>query len=212
MAGLHQILPLYAAMNRGPSATVRKHFPNIIPVSLPVYTKMFTDLNPWWVTGYLTLCANFACGIATEYSPVKLDEDFNPNLNTGGVPYYAIWHTFGLSRMFSEEIIMLALKEFFEANLWLRSDKTRWDLSVGQVTLLDGVIAHFMQYPLQSSLQAEFNVWSDFVEKSLMRYEYGERHSMKPETSLVLEIPKFQALIDKLENLRGKRHVGDKDT
>lgn len=45
--GLMALLSIYAAMNRGPSKIVQQRFPNLVPVALPVYAKMFTELEPW---------------------------------------------------------------------------------------------------------------------------------------------------------------------
>ena len=38
---------------------------------------------------------------------------------------------------------------------------SRWDLSVGQVSLLDYVLVHFDSYPLPSILSAEFLIWQE---------------------------------------------------
>lgn len=100
---------------------------------------------------------------------------------------------------------MKALSEFFNANLWLRSDGSRWDLSVGQVSILDYLLVHFDSYPLPSILSAEFLIWQEFVIGSLDRHSFGERHSNHPDHSLRLQLGKYNALVTKLEELRAKR-------
>lgn len=191
LPGLQSLLSIYAAMNRGPSSTVLQHFPNLVPVSLPVYTRMFTELHPWWVTGYCTLWASFSAKLSTKYIP------------SNNNPYFSLQHTFTLTRMVSEAVIMEALKEFFLANLWLREDGSQYTLSVGNVMTLDQtVLTHFNEYPLPSSLAAQFAVWEEIVLIALDRETSGSRHSTNSNTSLELVLPQLEALMKQLNELK----------
>lgn len=58
--GLIKILEIYAAMvNNKITKSVALHFPNLIPVSLPSYSIDNSELNGWWVSGYLTINCSF---------------------------------------------------------------------------------------------------------------------------------------------------------
>ena len=152
-SGFLKLICIYAAMNRGPSQAVLDHFPAIVPVALSIYTKMFTTLHPWWVTGYCTLWASFTCGITSSYMK--------------GIGYHKMQHHFLLSRKISEQIIMEALATFFNAKLWRGSGG--WDLSVGLIDDLFRVSHHFEEYPLPSILHAEYLVWSQLINISYHR-------------------------------------------
>ncbi len=208
-AGLMAILPIYAAMNRGASAIVLEHFPNLTPVFLPAYGRMFDELNPWWVTGYVTLWAQFTCGIAVDYTPIKHSDGIFTSEDTGGVPYDALWHTFSISRGSSEGVVMSALAEFFEGHVWLRDDKTRWDLNVNEVDSLYLVTEHFNAYPIPSIISAEFLVWQEFVLRSYDRLHRGERHSAHSDTLLRFSLGTYNRIIDRLDALRTKRRIND---
>lgn len=197
--GLHNLLSIYAAMNRGPSKTVQEHFPNLVPVTLPVYTKMFTELHPWWVTGYCTLWAIFDCGIKTSYTPIL---DTGNGDVRGGIPYQTLFHSFSFSRLVSERIIMEALATFFKGNLWLRTDGTRLDFSVAEVTALETALLHFAQFPLPSNLAKQFAIWEQFVYISVDRYHSGLRHSKGYEASLTSVLPKLYSLASQLRELK----------
>jgi len=190
-AGLLTLLPIYAAMNRGPSLSVIQHFPFVVPVTLPVYTRMFTDLNPWWVTGYLTFWAQFSCGLSNGYLK--------------GVPYHSTWHYFTLSAGTFNHIIMQGIAEFFNGNLYLRTDGSRYDLNITVTDLLVGVCTHFTDYPLPSILSKEFSVWKEFIDIAADRDVSGARYSSKAVTQLWYRIPQLERLIDKLNQLRSNR-------
>ena len=83
--------------------------------------------------------------------------------------------------MVSEAVIMEALKEFFLANLWLREDGSQYTLSVGNVMTLDQtVLTHFNEYPLPSSLAAQFAVWEEIVLIALCLLSSLTREEQEP--------------------------------
>jgi len=194
-AGLALLLPIYAAMNRGPSSNVLLYFTNLIPVELPLYTKTFTVLNPWWVTGYCTLTAHFFCSYSTSPMPGS----------RGSVLYYKLLQSFGFIRSISEHIIMAALAEFFNASLWTRKDGSRFELSVGDIVKLQNIVSHFSEFPLPSILSLEFDLWCKFVDLAYMRFLDGDRNSTSPETSLDYTINSYIRIMDKLEELKISR-------
>jgi hypothetical protein len=46
-------------VNNKITKSVALHFPNLIPVSLPSYSIDNSELNGWWVSGYLTINCSF---------------------------------------------------------------------------------------------------------------------------------------------------------
>lgn len=203
-AGLWLRLPIYAAMNRGASATILRHFPNFVAIPLPVYYRMLDSLNPWWVTGYLCLWAQLTCGIATEYSPRQLSKTLE---DVGDISYHTLWHTFTFSRGFTEAIIMSALADDFAGKVWLRKDGKRWDFGIAGVSALSTVLDHFNSFPIPSILSEEFLVWEEFVLCSLERFSRGERHSSHEDTLLDYSLPKYNPIINRLDALRTNRRI-----
>lgn len=57
-----EIIKIYAARpqaGRTPSEKVKIYFPNLVPAVLPEYKIDNEELDPWWISGYLTLYCNF---------------------------------------------------------------------------------------------------------------------------------------------------------
>lgn len=62
------IQSVYAALGRGASKAVMQAFPTLTPLTLPTYTLPVAvhAINPWWISGYLTLYGTFDLKIETS--------------------------------------------------------------------------------------------------------------------------------------------------
>lgn len=66
--GFSYIQTVYAALGRGASKSVMQAFPTLTPITLPSYVVPVTaeTINPWWISGYLTLYCSFDLSVLTE--------------------------------------------------------------------------------------------------------------------------------------------------
>lgn len=136
--GIQQILSIYASLNKGVSPTVAKHFPNIIPTEIPIYS-LPTELNPWWISGYLS----FNCNMQ-----IKVDAaGWKNNV------YNKLRIIFSFSRHSSELPIINLIRDFFGVgNVYLRSKENRCDYNlVNHNDLYYVFFSHFNEYPFCSS-------------------------------------------------------------
>ena len=51
--GLHQIIYLKSAINKGLPENLKAAFPTITTLARPVYTVSSAALNPYWVSGFI---------------------------------------------------------------------------------------------------------------------------------------------------------------
>lgn len=101
-AGFMEILSIYAGINRGPTAVVKTHFPNLKPALLPPYSLTLTpaELSGWWISGYFTLYCNF--GVSMD--PHGLKNSY----------YDRVVPSFNFSRSIAELPIITLLASYFE--------------------------------------------------------------------------------------------------
>ena len=73
--GFIEILSIYAAIGRGSSNKVKNHFPTIVPAVLPDYDLKDVALEPWWLSGYLTIYCHFELNVLRPvlyYIPISI--------------------------------------------------------------------------------------------------------------------------------------------
>lgn len=180
--GLIEILCLYYSMGRGASEKVKLNFTNLIPSVLPEYNLEDIVLEPYWISGYLTIYCNFQLVIMPK--GWKLDI------------YYSLRHLFSFSRNIQELDILNLIAEYLGANVFVRKDGTRVDVNVSNLDACKNLIKFLDKHPLQSSKHQEYLIWREFVVSA------KSFNNSYISGSLDNYISHFQSLIDKLNQLR----------
>ena len=186
-SGLIEILEIYAAMvNKKITKTVSLNFPNLMPVSLPSYSLDISELNGWWVSGYLTINCSFWICVLPKWWDNKLFE--------------CLRHSFSVSRNIEHIEIISALCDYLQGNLIRRSNEERVDLNINSIHAALNLISFFERYPLESTKHAKFLIFKQFVElASTLHLFPGYRKS-----KLLGEIQPFLDLEEKFLKIKEK--------
>ena len=148
--GFIEILSIYAAIGRGSSNKVKNHFPTIVPAVLPDYDLKDVALEPWWLSGYLTIYCHFELNVLVEGWKLEM--------------YYKLRHTFSFSRNIAELSLLNLIAEYLNAKTYVRSDGSRVDVNIASLDSCEYLIKHFFEkFPIQSSKHQEYLIWRDFV-------------------------------------------------
>ena len=182
--GFMEILGIYAAIGRGISDKVKSHFPNLLPAILPEYKIKDVDIEPWWLSGYLTIYCHFQLAVLVEGWKLKM--------------YYKLRHTFSFSRDISELNILNLIAEYLEAKTYVRTYGSRVDVNIAKLDTCEYLIKFFDKYPLQSSKHQEYLIWRDFV---IRAKGFNDSNSLIG-SSLDIIISDFHNLVEKLASIR----------
>ena len=150
-AGFREILAIHAGINRGPSAAVKTHFPDLKPALLPSYSLTLSpeELSEWWISGYFTIY----CNLGVDFNPHGLKNSY----------YDRVVPSFNFSRSIAELPIITLLASYFEVTPNLRSDGLRADVNIYGLNRAIEIVNLFGSYPLLSCKQDEFKVWAQIV-------------------------------------------------
>jgi len=181
-----EILSIYAAIGRAPSETVKIYFPNLVPAVVPEYKIDNVGLDPWWISGYLTIYCNFNLSVLS--GGWKLDI------------YNKLRHTVSFSRNISELKIINLIAEYLEANVFIRTDVSRVDINIANLENCEYLIKFLDKYPFQSSKHQEYLIWRDFVLKA----KAFKESNPKLRGNLDKNISSFLVLVEKLVDIREK--------
>jgi hypothetical protein len=162
------IYSVYAALGRGPSTAAKQAFPSLTPISLPSYTVpvKLEDLNPWWVSGYLTLYCSFGLKIEAAGG---WDKDI----------YNKFRHTFKVS--FDNASLSLAhlIADFIGIPYYVRSDGERVDVMAQSSQEVNNVVSFLDDYPLQSYKNAQYDIWRTYVQSITIDRESDIQRRLK---------------------------------
>lgn len=143
------ILSISAALGRGPSKAVMEAFPSLTPVVLPAYNLPVSSLNPWWISGYLTLYCSFA---------LKIDA-----AGWGESVYNKFRHPFYFSFDSKNLPLANAIGAYLSLSVYVRGSGERVDVMAQSTAEAESVIDFFDVYPLQSYKNDQYEVWRKFV-------------------------------------------------
>jgi LAGLIDADG endonuclease len=180
--GFMEILSIYAAIGRGASDKVKLYFPNLFTAVLPEYKIDNEELDPWWISGYLTIYCNFNLSVYSE--GWKLDI------------YNKLRHNFSFSRDISELIIIKLIAEYLEANVFIRTNISH--VNIASLENCEYLIKFLDKYPLQSRKHQEYLIWREFVLKA----KAFNNSNLKLRGNLDKNISLFLKLIDKIKIVR----------
>jgi len=182
--GFYKLLSLYANIGRGLSKKVAKDFPNLIPVSKPVYIKPNKDLSEYWMSGYFCIYCNF-------------NVDANPH-GFGQSLYNRIVPSFNFSRNIEELPLMECIANYFNASPKIRSNGSRVDVNIYGLDKAKLVLNLFNTFPLFSIKYKEFIKWSEIVNKLISISNIPKTNKL----SLDFYIPTLYKLINELNDIR----------
>ncbi len=92
-SGFSYIQSIYAALGRGASKAVMQAFPTLTPITLPDYVVTVTaeTINPWWISGYLTLYCSFDLSVVSgSWGPTfyqKFRHSFDVSFKINALPF-----------------------------------------------------------------------------------------------------------------------------
>lgn len=147
------IMSIYAALGRGASKSVIKAFPSLTPIALPVYILPvnINIINPWWISGYLTLYCSFVLKIDTS--------------GWGNSVYHKFRHIFNISFDTASVALAELLASYLGLSHYIRTDEARVDVMAQSAEEAYGLVLFMDNYPLQSYKNDKYLVWRDFVKK-----------------------------------------------
>lgn len=149
--GLLEILSIYAAIGRGPSNKIKSYFPDLVPANFPEYNLEVAVLNPWWLSGYLTIYCHFELAVAVYAGQWYLEV------------YNKLRHSFSISSDISELKLINLIGEYLGAKVYIRTENKRVDLYISSLPDCQVLINFLDTYPLQSSKQQEYLIWRKFI-------------------------------------------------
>lgn len=145
------IMTLYAALGRGASNAVMEAFPDLTPIAVPEHTLTVTDetLDPWWVSGYLTLYCSFGLSVAGGGWGNSMQMKFR--------------HTWSVSFKSIDQALAELMGAYLGVSVLVRSDGLRVDLQSRSLDQALGLVGFLEAYPLQSYKKDHFEVWRAYV-------------------------------------------------
>lgn len=186
--GFMEVLSIYAGINRGASESVKTHFPDLKPATLPSYSLNISseELSEWWISGYFTLYCNF-------------NVDMNPH--GFNIAYYdRVVPSFSFSRDIKELPIITLLASYFGVTPNLRSDGLRADVNIYGYNRAIKIVDLFDSFPLLSCKQEEFLIWAKIV------YDIKRLQSRNSSRSLTHYMNHFIDLGSRLSEIRNKNN------
>lgn len=149
--GFLKILSIYSTIGRGISENIKRHFPNLKPTKLPEYLLVVNSkkINNWWLSGYLTNYCSFEATILAG----RWKNEF----------YNKLRYRFSISRDISEIEIMKVIADYFNTEIFVRSDDKRVDITINRLEIALKLIPFFDNYPLQSTKNEQYLIWKDFI-------------------------------------------------
>jgi len=180
------IQTIYAALGRGPSAAVMQAFPSLTPMVLPTHTVTVTsnNINPWWISGYLTLYCSFILTIA------------------GGGWGDSVYnrHMFTVSFTMLDFALAEVISSHIGLSLYVRTNEQRVDVMSQSMKEALNLIDFLDVYPLQSYKQEHYEVWQQYVKDlSDDQFDDLQRRSSNPGPG---RFRYYNKLADRLANLR----------
>lgn len=187
-SGFSYIQTIYAALGRGASDAVMQAFPNLIPITLPSYVVPVTaeTINPWWISGYLTLYCSFGLSVTAG--------------GWGSDYYRKFQHSFDVSFKIIALPLAQVISEYIGIQLYVRSDNLRVDVMSQSMEHAQNVIGFFDSYPLQSYKADQYAIWRKYVDTLGNEMHFGKRNEVGSATIL-----KYIALSNKLDRLNSMR-------
>lgn len=158
-----QLVNLSASLGRGVSAAVTQAFQDITPITLPEYKVSVTadTLNPWWISGYLTLSCSFVLAL---HARGWKDNTYNK---------YRHRFTFSL------DPTCLAIANLISKHMglvcYVRKDG-RIDVQASSIEQCEDLILFLDQYPLQSYKHHYYNIWREAVILMSDKYKKVDYH------------------------------------
>lgn len=140
--GLNKILSLKASLNRGLTALLTKHFPNIDPIKRPVRKNLFKNLDPNWVTGFVEAEGCFF--INTIKSEIY---------KTG----YQIKLNFSIVQHIRDKILMESFVNYFNSGAVYVETQHVTYLITKFSDIQDKIIPFFQKHPLQGYKFSDYN-------------------------------------------------------
>lgn len=146
----HWIMSVYAALGRGASVAVTQSFPSLVPLNLPAYTVPVVSeaLNPWWLSGYMTLYCSFYLNLETVGWKLALYHKYRHRFT---ISFSPLWG--GLATVISQ---YLCLPLYTRADGRVDVTARTYDEALALIEFLDG-------YPLQSSKYRQYEIWRGCV-------------------------------------------------
>ncbi len=120
-----------------------------MPANLPEYTLNGADLNPWWLSGYLTIYCHFELGVYAGQWYLEV--------------YNKLRHSFSISRDIYELNFINLIGEYLGAKVYIRTEHQRVDLYISSLSDCQVLINLLETYSLQSSNQQEYLIWRKFI-------------------------------------------------
>lgn len=180
------IFSIYAALGRGASKAARRAFPDINPITLPQYICNITvsTLNPWWLSGYLTLYCSFRLNIdATGW---------------GNSTFQKFQQSFSVSFDIVSLELAVVIAQYLGLSYYTRTDGSRVDVMTQSVTASISLGSFLTEYPLQSSKDQEFKVWMRYVDMKQRDIENNAHR--QPTQPRYAAYHKLQIQLEKLQN------------
>jgi len=146
------IQSVYAALGRGASKAVMEAFPTLTPLTLPVYNLPTPShaLNPWWISGFLTLYGSFDLKIETS--------------GWGESVYHKFRHSFSVGFDIQSRALAEAMAGYLGLITYVRNGELRIDMFAQSTLEATNLISFLDELPLQSYKNSQFLVWKKYVE------------------------------------------------
>lgn len=185
------IITVYAALGRGASTSVINDFPHLKPLSLPAYEVPVTEdkLNPWWLSGYLTLYCSFSLFIEDNWG---WEKDI----------YLKFRHRFSFSIDYEALPLAKILASFLGVSIITRKNLERVDI-IAQSTEESQLIINFLnEFPLQSSKNEQYLVWRQYVIDISFDREINFQRGNNPLKYSSNRSNHYEKLIKKIDDLK----------
>jgi LAGLIDADG endonuclease len=134
-------------INNGLSDKHLAAFSNVIPIERPVYSVSEYPLDPNWISGFSEGDSSFSIYINSKTNKIQA--------------FYSI----GLNER--EHPLLIKIQAFFDTLGIIRLESSNQSVHyrVSKLShLINFIIPHFNQYPLQGNKEPNFIIWSEIVQ------------------------------------------------
>jgi hypothetical protein len=145
------IKSIYASIGRGASKAAMKEFPSLIAAPLPQYIIPVTleTINPWWISGYITLYCSFS---------LKIDAaGWKENI------YNKFRHIFIVGFDIKNLLICELVANYLGITFYIRENGQRVDMTAQSSNEVNSLIKFLDSYPLQSYKNDQYKIWREYV-------------------------------------------------